>query len=109
MTIRAAGATDVGVQRVVNEDRYLVDADRGIFVVVDGVGGQAAGGRAADTALDVVRAKLTTGNGAVMSGAPWSARCRVPQRIVEPTVCPPAARLTRSYSRRSIGIGRDWK
>ena len=45
----------------------------------------------------------------VMSGAPWSARCRVPQRIVESTVCPPAARLTRSYSRRSIGIGRDWK
>jgi len=65
MTFRAAGATDVGVQRVVNEDRYLVDAGRGIFVVIDGVGGQAAGGRAAETALDVVRAKLTTGNGAV--------------------------------------------
>jgi len=65
MTFRAAGATDVGVQRVVNEDRYLVDAEHGIFVVVDGVGGQAAGGRAADTALDVVREKLTSSNGAV--------------------------------------------
>ncbi|HEX5070837.1 MAG TPA: protein phosphatase 2C domain-containing protein, partial [Vicinamibacterales bacterium] len=65
MTFRAAGASDVGVQRVVNEDRYLVDAERGIFLVVDGVGGQAAGGRAADTALDVVRTKLTTTNGAV--------------------------------------------
>jgi serine/threonine protein phosphatase PrpC len=67
MTFRAAGATDVGVQRVVNEDRYLVDAEHGIFVVVDGVGGQAAGGRAADTALDVVREKLTASNGAVAS------------------------------------------
>ena len=65
MTYRAAGFTDAGVQRVVNEDRYLVDAEHGIFVVVDGVGGQAAGGRAADTALDVVRAKLTSSNGAV--------------------------------------------
>lgn len=65
MTFRAAGMTDVGVQRVVNEDRYLVDAEHGVFVVVDGVGGQAAGGRAADTALDVVRDKLTHGNGAV--------------------------------------------
>jgi len=67
MTFRAAGLTDVGVQRVVNEDRYLVDDEHGIFVVVDGVGGQAAGGRAADTALDVVREKLTHGNGAVAS------------------------------------------
>ncbi len=65
MTLRAAGATDVGVQRDVNEDRYLSDPDRGIFTVIDGVGGQAAGGRAADTALDVIRARLTTGNGAV--------------------------------------------
>ena len=65
MTLRAAGATDVGVQRDVNEDRYLSDPDRGIFTVIDGVGGQAAGGRAADTALDVIRARLTNGNGAV--------------------------------------------
>ena len=32
-------------------------AERGIFIVIDGVGGQAAGGRAADTALDVIRAR----------------------------------------------------
>lgn len=64
MTMRASGVTDVGAQRVVNEDRYHVDAERGIFIVVDGVGGQAAGGRAADTALGVLRAKLTSTNGA---------------------------------------------
>ena len=65
MTIRAAGATDVGAQRVVNEDRFHVDPDRGVFIVVDGVGGQAAGGRAADTALEIVRTRLTQTNGPV--------------------------------------------
>jgi PPM family protein phosphatase len=58
---RAAGATDVGAQRLVNEDRFHVDNTRGLFIVIDGVGGQAAGGRAADTALDVIRTRLTSG------------------------------------------------
>ena len=61
---QAAGLTDVGAQRVVNEDRFHVDQDRGIFIVVDGVGGQAAGGRAADTALDIIRTRLADGGGA---------------------------------------------
>jgi len=55
---RAAGRSDVGRQRSVNEDRVFVDEARGIFIVVDGVGGQAAGGKAADTAVDVLRARL---------------------------------------------------
>jgi serine/threonine protein phosphatase PrpC len=58
---RSAGATDVGCQRLVNEDRFHVDNTRGLFIVVDGVGGQAAGGRAADTALEVIRRRLTSG------------------------------------------------
>lgn len=58
---RSAGATDVGCQRLVNEDRFHVDNNRGLFIVVDGVGGQAAGGRAADTALEVIRRRLTSG------------------------------------------------
>src|SRR5690242_4686732 len=66
MRLRASGATDVGAQRDVNEDRFYSDPERGIFTVIDGVGGQAAGGRAADTALEVIRARLTNGaNGAV--------------------------------------------
>ena len=58
---RAAGLTDVGGQRLVNEDRFHVDPRLGLFIVVDGVGGQAAGGRAADIALDVIRRRLTSG------------------------------------------------
>lgn len=57
-TIAAAGATDAGLQRAVNEDRFYVDETRGLFMVVDGVGGQAAGGKAADVALCVLRERL---------------------------------------------------
>lgn len=62
-TLRAAGLSDVGAQRVVNEDRFFADAGRGIFMVIDGVGGQAAGGRAADTALAIVCTQLASGSG----------------------------------------------
>jgi serine/threonine protein phosphatase PrpC len=54
----AAGRTDPGRQRDVNEDRFHCDAPRGIFIVIDGVGGQAAGGKAADTALSMLRSRL---------------------------------------------------
>ena len=61
----AAGLSDVGRARDVNEDRFHADPARGIFLVIDGVGGQAAGGRAADTALTIIRDHLERGNGAV--------------------------------------------
>lgn len=56
--MRAAGVTHPGQHREVNEDRYHLDLDRGVFLVVDGVGGQAAGGKAADTAIAILRARL---------------------------------------------------
>lgn len=63
--LRAAGATDVGRQRTNNEDRFLVDAARGLFVVVDGIGGHAAGDTAADTAIAAMTERLTRQTGAV--------------------------------------------
>jgi serine/threonine protein phosphatase PrpC len=54
----AAGATDPGRVRNSNEDRLHVDADRGIFLVVDGVGGHAAGEVAATIARDVIVERL---------------------------------------------------
>ena len=53
-----AGQTDPGLQRTVNEDRFHCDPARGLFVVIDGVGGQAAGGKAADIALSTLRTRL---------------------------------------------------
>jgi serine/threonine protein phosphatase PrpC len=41
-----------------NEDRVYCDPERGIFLVVDGVGGQAAGEKAAEVALSMIRTRL---------------------------------------------------
>jgi PPM family protein phosphatase len=63
--LRAAGETHPGHYREVNEDRYHVDVERGLFFVVDGVGGQAAGGKAADTAIATLRTRLERETGPV--------------------------------------------
>ena len=62
---RAAGATDPGLVRDANEDRFHVDTARGLFMVIDGVGGQAAGGEAAALALSMLRARLERETGPV--------------------------------------------
>jgi len=60
VTIRweAAGATDVGRVRRGNEDAFLVDAERGIYLVADGMGGHAAGEVASAIAREVVGTAL---------------------------------------------------
>ena len=55
MSWASGAATDVGLVRERNEDRYWADAERGVFLVADGVGGHAAGEVAAQTAVDVIR------------------------------------------------------
>jgi serine/threonine protein phosphatase PrpC len=63
--LRAAGDTHPGLQRSENEDRFHYDPTRGIFLVVDGVGGHAAGEQAADTAVTMLRARLERETGPV--------------------------------------------
>ncbi len=55
MTFHTGVASDTGLLRERNEDRYLADPERGIYLVVDGVGGQAAGEVAAQLAVDTIR------------------------------------------------------
>jgi PPM family protein phosphatase len=64
-TLKAAGDSHPGLKRPVNEDRFHYDPARGIFIVIDGVGGQAAGEKAAETALTIVRSRLERETGAV--------------------------------------------
>jgi serine/threonine protein phosphatase PrpC len=64
-TWRAAGATDVGRHRQRNEDRFHLDGDRGVFIVVDGIGGHAAGETAAETAIAALRERLARQTGTV--------------------------------------------
>ena len=56
--MNCGAATDTGLHRASNEDRYWIDAERGIFLVVDGVGGHAGGQTAAHTAVEEIRQRL---------------------------------------------------
>ena len=49
------GTTDVGLRRSHNEDRFCVQPETGLFVVVDGVGGHTAGQVAAQTTVDTIQ------------------------------------------------------
>lgn len=60
---RAGAATDPGRIRTENQDRDYVDGERGVFLVVDGLGGHAAGEKAADTALEVIPTELANHDG----------------------------------------------
>src|SRR5207245_2347418 len=63
-SLRSAVATNAGLVRERNEDRVHADPARGHFMVVDGMGGDAAGDEAAETALEMIRERLerNTGN-----------------------------------------------
>jgi len=56
--LRCAGGTHPGLVRSNNEDRFYCDPSRGILLVVDGIGGHAAGEKAADVAVNMVRSRL---------------------------------------------------
>jgi parallel beta-helix repeat protein len=63
-TVKYAAASDPGLVRQNNEDAFYADPARGIFLVVDGIGGQAAGEKAAEIAVQRVRARMERQTGA---------------------------------------------
>ncbi len=61
--LRYAGLTHTGRVRTENEDRIYMDPERGLFLVADGLGGHAAGERAAETAVEMIAKRLARKTG----------------------------------------------
>jgi serine/threonine protein phosphatase PrpC len=59
--LAAASATDQGLHRSNNEDAFLVDDQRALFAVADGMGGHRGGEVASQIAIEALRAAVANG------------------------------------------------
>jgi serine/threonine protein phosphatase Stp1 len=55
MQFECVSRTDVGLKRKINEDSLLAESDRGLWVVVDGMGGHHSGEVASAAVVDALR------------------------------------------------------
>ena len=74
MHFTCAARTDVGIVRSGNEDNYLMLAERGVFIVADGMGGHAAGEVASEMAVRITSSEIGSLRG--LSDAEASDRVR---------------------------------
>lgn len=91
--IRYTALTDTGHRRKSNEDAMLADANTGVFVVADGVGGRAAGEVASAIAIETFQKAAPTLAKAVQTYAAspeWSTRNAVLEAL--DAVCQAASR-----------------
>ena len=58
MQLKGYGATNVGKVRQANEDAYLLDEERNLYIVADGMGGHQGGGYASQNAVTGIKEEL---------------------------------------------------
>lgn len=78
--VEVAARSHIGKVRQINEDRFLVCSERGLWAVADGMGGHSAGGEAANAAIAEL-AGLTDGDSAISDAAILMALDRANSRI----------------------------
>lgn len=87
--LHSCAGTDVGRRRTNNEDAFLVDDELGLWVVADGMGGQAAGEVASQQAVETVHGMVRQGLSAGQKAAGGEAHESRPtnhERILESAV-----------------------
>jgi serine/threonine protein phosphatase PrpC len=75
LRLRSGAATDVGRVRQVNQDAFLVEADRGLYAVADGMGGHRGGEVASQLAIEALRGAYDAGDD--LAGAIAAANVRI--------------------------------
>ena len=98
MHFTCAARTDVGIVRSGNEDNYLMLADRGVFIVADGMGGHAAGEVASEMAVRITSHEIGSLRG--LSDAEASDRMRTAIRTANDAIF---ERTLSEHDKRGMG------
>lgn len=93
MRTRHFGYTDTGRRRRHNEDAWLADERLGLFIVCDGVGGQARGEVASEETVELIW-DWVKAQAAVIQAAVAEAQARSVIRVVGATTPRPGPRMT---------------